>query len=820
MATTTTLRVRRRLLAAALVVVGLAAGAVPPAGAVNPAQPVVVNPDPANWTPHVHDGRLLSITKVGNMMVVGGTFTSISAPGGARQTRPYLFAFNATTGAISTTFRPVLDKSVDVVAAHPDGTSVIVGGQFNTVNGATSKKLAKIDLATGALDTKWKARANGRVRDIVVSGSRVYVGGLFTAAAGTPRLGLAAYNVTTGALDPDVNVAFTVPRDGTPHVAKLDVTPDGSTLVAIGNFLQAGGLPRAQIALLDVASRPARVTDWQTDRFAAACSSSFDTYMRDVDISPDGKYFVIVTTGAGYTGTLCDAASRWELGRSGAGQQPSWVDLTGGDTLYSVAITGTAVYIGGHQRWVNNSLARDREGPGAVSREGIAALDPINGLPFSWNPGKERGVGAFALVATSEGVWVGSDTNWVGGELHPRIALFPLAGGAAVPASTVPGLPGELARLGLDDRLVAATTDGTTLGAERVLDSTVAWSRARGAFVVGGNLYHGWDDGTFHKRSLAGGAIGASTPVVTNALSTRTVSGMYFDGGRLYYTVSGDSRLHWRWFTPESGVVGADDFVVSGPISWSDTTGLTLASGKLYWSRGDGALVRADVVDGLPVAASVTVLAPGTTWRSRGLVALPSGTTPTDPGPTDPPPGPGAAFATDFSGGMAGWDRVAGFTVDETSGATAAPSARAAVAGRSAIMQKTLATPADTVCQSQAVRLTSVGADTVLARFKSATGGAVGRLYVRSTGELVVRADGTGAKVFTGTRLPFDTWSTVEVCATVGTAGTWQVKVNGATVLDAWAANNGTGAIGTVQVGDDSATTATYAVDDVRVTTP
>lgn len=818
MATTTTLRVRRRVLAAALLVVGLAAGTVPPAGAVNPAQPVVVNPDPANWTPHVLDGRLLSITKVGNMMVVGGTFTSISAPGGARQTRPYLFAFNATTGAISTTFTPVLDRSVDVVAAHPDGVSVIVGGEFTTVNGTASKKLAKLDVATGALDTRWKARTNGRVRDLVVSGGRVYVGGAFTAASATPRAGLAAFNVTTGALDPDVNVGFTVPRRGIAHVAKLDVTPDGSTLIAIGNFLQAGGLPRAQIAQLDVASKPARVTDWQTDRFSAACSSSFDTYMRDVDISPDGRYFVIVTTGAGYTGTLCDAASRFELGRSGPGQQPSWVDLTGGDTLYSVAITGTAVYIGGHQRWVNNSLARDREGPGAVSREGIAALDPVNGLPFSWNPGKERGVGAFALVATSDGLWVGSDTNWVAGELHPRIALFPLVGGAAVPPSTVPGLPGELARLGLDDRLVAATTDGTSLGAERVLDSSVTWSRARGAFVVGGNLYHGWDDGTFQKRSLAGGTIGAPTPVVTNAFSTRTVTGMYFDGGRLYYTLSGDSRLHWRWFTPESGVVGVDDFVVSGPISWSDTTGLTMASGKLYWSRGDGALVRADVVDGLPVAASVTVLATGTTWRSRGLTALPGGTTPTDP--TDPPPGPGAAFATDFGAGMAGWDRVAGFTVDETAGATAAPSAGAAVTGRSAIMRATLTTPANTVCQSQAVRLTSVGADTVLARFKNTAGGPVGRLYVRSTGELALRSDVTAAKLLSGVRLPFGAWTTVEVCATVGTAGTWTVEVDGAGAIGPWTADNGTAAISSVQVGDDSATTATFSVDDVRVTTP
>ena len=86
-----------------------------------------------------------------------------------------------------------------------------------------------------------------------------------------------------------------------------------------------------------------------------------------------------MTTGAYRAGSLCDAA--------GPSQQPTWVDYTGGDTLSSVAVTGTAVYVGGHQRWMNNSFAADTAGPGAVAREGIAALDPVNGLPLSWNPG-------------------------------------------------------------------------------------------------------------------------------------------------------------------------------------------------------------------------------------------------------------------------------------------------------------------------------------------------------------------------------------------------------------------------------------------------
>ena len=43
------------------------------------------------------------------------------------------------------------------------------------------------------------------------------------------------------------------------------------------------------------------------------------------------------------------------------------------------------------------------------------------------------------------------------------------------------------------------------------------------------------------------------------------MTGMFFENGRIYYTVSGNPRLYYRYFTPESQVVGANLFVGQQP---------------------------------------------------------------------------------------------------------------------------------------------------------------------------------------------------------------------------------------------------------------
>ena len=92
-----------------------------------------------------------------------------------------------------------------------------------------------------------------------------------------------------------------------------------------------------------------------------------------------------------------------------------------------MAATDVAVYVQGHQRWLDNPQGSNAAGPGAVSRPGIGAINPSTGLALPWNPTKDRGVGGKDLYVTSRGLWVGSDTNRIGGETRRRIALMPLA---------------------------------------------------------------------------------------------------------------------------------------------------------------------------------------------------------------------------------------------------------------------------------------------------------------------------------------------------------------------------------------------------------
>jgi hypothetical protein len=420
---------RRRRLRLLLVagVLTLAFAAVPSVAGASPTLGVVVSANPVNYTPNVASGAVYKFVQLGGVMYAGGSFNSVStaagvSPGGTF-TRTNLVAFSPTTGVISS-FAPAINGAVWALAT--DGTWLYVGGTFTAVNGVARRGLAKLHPSTGAVDAAFNANfGSGKVTEAAVVGGRLLVGGTFPGK-------LRALNLATGANTGYINVGISgsvADNAGPTEVYRFAVNPAGTRLLAVGNFTTVAAQSRYRAFMLTLGAT-ATLNAWYYPPLRNMCAaSSLPDYMHDVDFSPDGSWFATVSSGyvpqAGGIGRdLCDATARFETNVANP-VRPTWINYTGGDTLHSVAATDVAVYVQGHQRWLDNPNGRDSAGPGAVSRPGIGAIGPTTGLALSWNPTKDRGVGGKDLYVTSQGLWVGSDTTHIGGETRARIALMP-----------------------------------------------------------------------------------------------------------------------------------------------------------------------------------------------------------------------------------------------------------------------------------------------------------------------------------------------------------------------------------------------------------
>jgi hypothetical protein len=425
------LRYTRVALAVSIALGGLGL-AVPADGSI--AHPSVVSATPSSTTPHAIDDGVVAnaavhtFSQVGSTMYAGGSFHSVQPPN--RRTtivRNNLFAFDVATGE-PTAWSPNINGEVyRTLYVEP---YLYVGGSFTSADGVDGRLVRyRVDSGTPVIDTSWiAARASAPVTDLEYANGRLYVAGSF-------RKRLVALDPATGDDTGYVNLDITgtvkLNGAGPTEVYRIAVSPNGSRLMAIGNFTNVGAASRERAFMLDLGATSATLAPWYYQQLTNDCrADSLRAQLRDVDFSPDGSYFVIVATGyvpvIGGTGRdLCDAAARFETGIANP-NRPTWFNYTGGDTLHSVTVTGAAVYVGGHQRWQDNPDGRDSAGVGAVPRQGIAALNPVGGKALSWNPGKTRGVGTKFIYATPAGVWFGSDGRRFAGVVHDSIAFTPL----------------------------------------------------------------------------------------------------------------------------------------------------------------------------------------------------------------------------------------------------------------------------------------------------------------------------------------------------------------------------------------------------------
>lgn len=327
-----------------------------------------------------------------------------------------------------------------VYAATVIGNVLVVGGQFSSVGGQPRANLAGLDATTGAL-LPWRADTNGPVRALGAVDGMVAVGGSFTTVASQPRAYLAVVTATGSlrplSLHPDAPVLavtgygstvffggqfMTVNGYRLRHLASADAVsgvlhptwtpnPDGrvtalavwsaATLLVGGNYTAIGGSSRPNLAGVST-----------TGSGAAWASMNFSTTGCPV-FSIAANYWAdrIVVACAGWS----NGGNRFQaFDRTGGG--PKWVHYTDGNAQ-AVVIIGSTLYCGGHFAFVDR-----------IVRKHAAAADLTTGALRPWSVSMNSAFGVWAAAASSSRLWLAGEFTLLQGQPLLRVGGFPVTG--------------------------------------------------------------------------------------------------------------------------------------------------------------------------------------------------------------------------------------------------------------------------------------------------------------------------------------------------------------------------------------------------------
>lgn len=461
---------------------------------------------PRTNTPLISTGEIWDIEVIPqlNRVFVAGGFSSATNTTGtdtAVFNQPQLLSYNYQTGLLDKTFRPTFGGGgVTAVEASPDGTKLFVGGSFNTVGGVTKQKVASLNLTTGApLSTfGFTNNTNNQVQSLAATNDTVYVGGRFSRINGQLRTGLAAVNAASGAVDLafDNQLSGGIGVNGQLGVPQLKLTHDNTKLLVVHTGRQIDGQDRYGMGIID--TRTKELLPWRSqlwDENLARVGGV--TRICCADIAPDDSYFVVTSGSGGDAPPISDTAIRYPLtpeALNDSNVQPTWI-ARHFDSIYSVAITEQAVYVGGHFGFIESPTSDDPWpgldnvgygtgqglagyglGDQVVRRDHIAAISPADGKSLEWNPmtGSNSFEGDKAMEATSRGLFIGGDGMFKGGVRTGRVGFFDFN-----TVTNPPALPDTTITTPIEGRVVANNTPFEVTGTARVATGSVGRVQVR-----------------------------------------------------------------------------------------------------------------------------------------------------------------------------------------------------------------------------------------------------------------------------------------------------------------------------------------------------
>jgi uncharacterized delta-60 repeat protein len=319
-------------------------------------------------------------------ILVGGLFTQI----GGQHCKD--IARLNPDGTLDTIFNPDLQSidpeypsSVRALAVQADG-KILLGGKFDTVNGALNKNLARLN-HDGSLDISFAPNPNNLVDTVMVEpDGKILLGGAFSQVESITRNYIARLNFD-GSLDEDFN-----PNADNPVVA-LALQSDGKILAG-GFFTHIGDVERSRIARL-----------YPDGGLDADLNPGADAAVMALALQADGKILL-----GGYF-TQVGGMGRNHLARlnpDGSLDIDFNPDVDG--VVYAIAVQPDGkVIIGGNFTHVNG-----------VERSNIARLSCEGSLEETFNPGAGGNVFALAIQPDRK-ILVGGGFTLLGGETRNHI---------------------------------------------------------------------------------------------------------------------------------------------------------------------------------------------------------------------------------------------------------------------------------------------------------------------------------------------------------------------------------------------------------------
>ena len=283
------------------------------------------------------------------------------------------------------------------------GGSVLIGGDFDSVNGQVRTNVARVR-ADGSLDDAFApslTAAGSGIRVIralaVQADGKPVIGGVFTAIDGYAVFDLARL-YPSGRLDATWTLETPRAQD---IITALAVQPDGKWVVG-GGFTSIGGQARNYLARIEA--------DGSVD---AAFDPNANNIVNAVVVQPDGKILV-----GGFFGTIGGVDSSYvaRLNADGTGDGGFHSDIEGSDSDSTVS----ALLLQPDGKIV---VAGNFYTVGGQSRPYLARLDSEGHLDAAFNPNPNDYVYALALQDDGK-LLVGGAFSMIGGQARNGIARF------------------------------------------------------------------------------------------------------------------------------------------------------------------------------------------------------------------------------------------------------------------------------------------------------------------------------------------------------------------------------------------------------------